>query len=128
MTSPTWAASDVHELLALVLANLRMGGAVEATAIPLDEVAATCGFSASSLLKDCYADRIEHVQYGRGRAMTPTQIAKFLAQHSRGGDLVAERTASPEPDDELAKARAELADARAESRRNADRQRPRKAS
>jgi hypothetical protein len=108
MSHATWTTGDVHDLLALVLANLRMGGAVEASAIPIDQVAATCGFAPSSLLKDCQADRVEHVQYGYSRAMTPAQVAKFLAQHTRGGELAAERiTAVPNVDDELAAARLE---------------------
>lgn len=120
--SDTWTTTEVHNLLGVVLANLRMGGAVESSAIPIDQVAATCGFAPSSLLKDCQADRVEHVQYGYSRAMTPTQVAKFLAKHTRGGDLTAERiTAVPAADDELA-------EARQATLKTASRQRPRRAA
>jgi hypothetical protein len=117
----TWTTTEVNNLLGTILANLRMGGAVEATAIPIDQVAATCGFAPTSLLKDCQADRVEHVQYGYSRAMTPTQIAKFLAKHSRGGDLAVERIAAVPVDDELA-------EAREATRKTASRQRPRRAA
>jgi hypothetical protein len=121
--SDTWTTSDVYNLLGVVLANMHMGGAVEAAAIPIEQVAATCGFAPSSLLKDCQADRVEHVQYGYSRAMTPSQVAKFLAKHTRGGELTAERISATvsDPADELA-------EAREATRKTAGRQRPRRAA
>jgi hypothetical protein len=79
---------------------------------PLEVVAELLNCSLSSLVKDCRADRIEHVLRGDRRGMNIGQIKKLVETHTR----VAEQTA----------AMSNLDLARAMSRRAADRQTPRR--
>jgi hypothetical protein len=49
----------------------------------LEEVAELTGFLLEPLKEDVRADRIEHVHRGRERYMTPAQIDKLIAQHTK---------------------------------------------
>lgn len=49
----------------------------------LKEVAAKTNFSLRGLKADCIAGRIDHVHRGRLRAMTPEQLARLIADHTK---------------------------------------------
>jgi hypothetical protein len=49
----------------------------------LEEVAKRTHFSLRSLKADCIAGRIDHVHRGRLRAMTPEQLARLIADHTK---------------------------------------------
>ncbi|WP_221320819.1 hypothetical protein [Actinoplanes sp. L3-i22] len=106
----------MQQFLSLILSNLQISNARTRGATPIKEVAELCGFSPTSLVKDCRADKFEHCNYGDGRSMTPDQVEKFLAKVTRGGDYAVI--------DE--QGRDEMAEARAASLKSAGRQRPRK--
>ncbi|BAL87375.1 hypothetical protein AMIS_21550 [Actinoplanes missouriensis 431] len=109
----TWTFDEVTDFYALMLSNLRISGATPDGATPIDKVAERCGVSSISLLRDCRADKVEHVNYGTARCMTPLQVSKFLTQYSRGGEL-GSPAVTPEVD-EMAAARE--SSAKAQSRR-----------
>ena len=103
-----WDDDQVNRLFGTVMRNIAVGEYAMIGATPIDQVAEQCGVSPSAVLKLCQSDTVEHVHLGNARTMTPAQIAKFLAQYSRGGELgsrVADGT------DEMALARANSAKA-----------------
>jgi len=112
----TWAQAT--DLIATMLRNIRAGGGIEDGTYSLSEVAERCNISFSSLVKDCRADRLEHVGKGDHRSMTPTQVAKMLAIYTRGGNLAIHQ--HPVKDD--------MAEAREASRKAASRRTPRRAA
>ncbi len=110
---------EFNTIVGVMLRNLRLSGAVETGATPIKEIATACGFAPSTLLKECRADVVEHVDYHGSRAMTPTQVAKFLQQYSRGGKLASRL--KPERADEMAQAREASAKAAARAPRRSRR-------
>ena len=116
MKPDTWTTDEVHEFLGMILSNLRISRSRTHGATPIKDVAVACGFSPRRLVNDCRAGKFEHCDYGDGRSMTPEQVEKFLAKVTRGGDYAVTKPAAV----------SDMEEARAASRKAANRQRPRK--
>jgi hypothetical protein len=121
MTPATFTLDEVAGFVSSLLGAVRAGGAIEDGAYTLEQVAERTGLAESTLVKDCRAGILEHVHKGDTRAMTPTQVNRMLKRYSTGGDLadrVADQVRSDPTD--------EMAEARAASRKAAQRKSPRR--
>ncbi|MET0419574.1 MAG: hypothetical protein ABW022_26465 [Actinoplanes sp.] len=112
--SETMSLEQVSDLFRAVFAGLRVGSVHQDRAYSLEEVAQRTGLAVTSLVKECRAGRLEHVHKGDFRGMTPLQVSKMLEKYSCTGESSA--------------AKDDIAQARAQSARTANRRTPRRAA
>lgn len=105
----TYTSEQVSRIVNAIVGGFRHAGAHEVVSYPLEKVHDLTGWSLTSMVKDCRARRVRHTKYGNTLGMTPSQLAEFL------------EAVSVDIADQAPKQRDELAEARALSRKAAER-------